>query len=55
MLSTGGGMPIRDENVKLLNMMGPVIYLQASSNTIISRVSGDGKDPYLRVMICRLR
>ncbi|NLK03916.1 MAG: shikimate kinase [Clostridiales bacterium] len=46
-LSTGGGMPIRDENVKLLNMMGPVIYLQASSNTIISRVSGDGKRPLL--------
>ena len=54
MLSTGGGMPIRDENVKLLNMMGPVIYLQASSNTIISRVS-EMEKTLLEVMICRLR
>lgn len=46
-LSTGGGMPIRDENVKLLAMMGQVIYLQASSDTIISRVSGDTIRPLL--------
>lgn len=55
-LSTGGGMPIRDKNVNLLRLMGQVIYLRASKSTIIERLSGDtgrpllqGANPYERV------
>lgn len=46
-LSTGGGMPIRDRNVNLLRLMGQVIYLRASQNTIIERLSGDTTRPLL--------
>ncbi|NLJ96140.1 MAG: shikimate kinase [Clostridiales bacterium] len=48
-LSTGGGMPIRDKNIKLLRKMGQVIYLSASKNTIIERVSKDTSRPLLNV------
>ena len=47
-LSTGGGMPINDRNIKLLRNMGQVIYLRASQATIIERVSGDTKRPLLK-------
>ena len=46
-LSTGGGMPIRDKNVNLLRAMGQVIYLKASKDTIINRLSGDTSRPLL--------
>lgn len=47
-ISTGGGMPIKDENIKLLRKMGHVIYLRASQSTIIDRVSGDTTRPLLK-------
>ncbi len=47
-LSTGGGMPLRDKNVKLLRVMGQVIYLRASKNTIIDRLSEDTTRPLLK-------
>lgn len=47
-LSTGGGMPIRDTNVKLLGHMGKIIYLRASQSTIIERVSRDATRPLLK-------
>lgn len=46
-ISVGGGMPVREENRKLLRKLGCVIYLSASKETIISRVSGDGSRPLL--------
>ncbi|NLO10195.1 MAG: shikimate kinase [Clostridiales bacterium] len=47
-LSTGGGMPLRGQNVNLLRLMGRVIYLQASMETIIDRLSGDNTRPLLK-------
>lgn len=47
-LSTGGGIPIRERNVNLLRMMGHVIYLRASSSTIVNRLSGDTNRPLLK-------
>lgn len=47
-LSTGGGMPIRDRNAHLMRVMGRVIYLQASESTIIDRLSGDTTRPLLK-------
>lgn len=47
-LSTGGGMPIKDINVKILGYMGQVIYLRASQRSIIKRVSGDTTRPLLK-------
>ncbi len=47
-LSTGGGIPIRDRNANLLRMMGHVIYLRTSRSTIINRLSGDTSRPLLQ-------
>lgn len=47
-LSTGGGMPIRDKNYTLLGMMGQVVYLRASETTIIDRLSKDTTRPLLK-------
>jgi len=47
-LSTGGGMPIRERNRKLLKEMGHVVFLRASCDTIIKRVSGDTSRPILK-------
>ena len=47
-LSTGGGMPIRDKNVNLFRVMGKVIYLRTSKATIISRLLEDTTRPLLK-------
>lgn len=47
-LATGGGIPIRDRNVKLLHIMGHVIYLRTSRSTIVDRLSGDTSRPLLK-------
>lgn len=46
-LSIGGGMPVREENRELLRKIGTVVYLKASKETIIKRVSGDRSRPLL--------
>jgi|LSQX01.3.fsa_nt_gb shikimate kinase len=46
-LSTGGGIPTIDRNINLLRVMGQLIYLQASKNTIIERLAGDTTRPLL--------
>ena len=46
--STGGGMPLREENAKLLKELGIVIYLKAEADTIYARVKGDTKRPLLQ-------
>ena len=57
--STGGGMPLRIENARLLKEIGKVYYLTAANQVIYERVKGDtnrpllqGEDPYGK--ICRL-
>lgn len=57
--ATGGGMPLRQENARLLKEIGKVCYLTAAPQVIYDRVKGDtnrpllqDKDPYGR--ICHL-
>ncbi|MBR6257389.1 MAG: shikimate kinase [Lachnospiraceae bacterium] len=46
-LSTGGGMPLREENRELLRSVGKVFYLKASPASIAKRLSGDTTRPLL--------
>ena len=46
-LSTGGGMPVREENRRLLKQLGTVIYLKTSPETICKRLEGDTTRPLL--------
>ena len=47
-ISIGGGMPVREENRRLLKMLGTVVYLKTSKKEIIKRVSGDKNRPLLQ-------
>ena len=46
-LSTGGGLPLRDSNVKILREFGVVVYLKATKDTIVKRVRDDNSRPLL--------
>lgn len=48
-ISTGGGVILKDENVKLLHHIGTVVFLQASIDHILRNTSGDSKRPLLQV------
>lgn len=48
-VSTGGGMPLRIENARLLKEIGKVIYLNVATQVIYERVKEDGKRPLLQV------
>lgn len=47
-LSTGGGMPLRESNRQLLKRLGTVIYLRTKPETVYERVKGDTKRPLLQ-------
>ena len=47
-ISTGGGMPLREQNAKLLKLCGKVIYLKASPEAVYERLKGDTSRPLLR-------
>lgn len=47
-LSTGGGLPVREQNSKLLKELGYVVFLKASKETTISRLLGDITRPLLQ-------
>lgn len=47
-LSTGGGMPVKKENRPLLSVLGTVIYLKASPETIYTRIKEDTTRPLLQ-------
>lgn len=47
-ISVGGGLPLREENRKLLRELGQVFYLQASAETIYERVKHDTARPLLQ-------
>ena len=47
-ISVGGGLPLREENRRLLQQLGQVIYLKAEPETIYNRVKGDTTRPLLQ-------
>ncbi len=47
-LSAGGGMPLREENRKLLRQAGRVVYLKVSPGTVLNRLRGDTTRPLLQ-------
>ncbi len=47
-ISVGGGLPLREENRKLLHELGQVFYLNASAETIYERVKHDTTRPLLQ-------
>ena len=47
-ISVGGGLPMREENHKLLKELGTVIYLRASADTIYERLKYDTTRPLLQ-------
>ncbi len=47
-LATGGGMPLRKENARLLKEIGRVGYLTATTKEIYDRVKGDTNRPLLQ-------
>lgn len=46
-VSTGGGLPLRECNVKILRNFGVVVYLKATKATIVGRVKEDNTRPLL--------
>lgn len=47
-ISVGGGLPLREENRKLLHELGQVFYLRAKAETIYERVKSDTTRPLLQ-------
>ncbi len=47
-ISVGGGLPIREENQRLMKELGIVIYLRAKPETIYERLKGDTTRPLLQ-------
>ncbi len=47
-ISTGGGMPMREENRALLQKLGTVVYLRATPETIYERIKYDTSRPLLQ-------
>jgi shikimate kinase len=47
-ISVGGGLPMREENRKILKEMGTVVYLRVRPSTVIKRLKGDTTRPLLQ-------
>lgn len=47
-ISVGGGLPLKEENRKLLKELGCVFYLRARPDTIYGRLKNDTTRPLLR-------
>ncbi len=47
LISCGGGMPMRPENVAYMKQNGLVVLLEATPETILDRVKGDNSRPIL--------
>lgn len=47
-IATGGGMPIREENQKLLRKLGVVVFLHVTPETVLKRLEGDTVRPLLQ-------
>ena len=44
----GGGLPLREENRRLLRETGTVVYLKIRPETVCSRLAGDDTRPMMR-------
>lgn len=47
-LATGGGMPVREENRRLLRQLGTVIYMRVTPETVYGRIRHDTTRPLLQ-------
>lgn len=47
-VSTGGGLPLREQNARILTEMGYVVFLKASKETTVKRLIGDTTRPLLQ-------
>ncbi len=47
-ISVGGGLPLREENQRLLKELGQVVYLKAEPETVYERIKGDTTRPLLQ-------
>ncbi|MFQ9637162.1 MAG: shikimate kinase [Eisenbergiella sp.] len=47
-ISTGGGLPMREENRMLLKELGTVVFLRVSAETVYERLKGDDTRPLLQ-------
>ena len=47
-ISTGGGLPVREENRQLLMQLGTVVYLRIKPETVYKRLQNDTTRPLLR-------
>lgn len=47
-ISVGGGLPLLEENRRMLKQIGTVIYLEVSPETVLSRLKGDTTRPLLQ-------
>jgi shikimate kinase len=47
-LAAGGGAPLREENRRIMRQSGKVVWLKASPETILKRMSGDAATPQRR-------
>ncbi|MDO5554451.1 MAG: shikimate kinase [Planctomycetia bacterium] len=54
-LSTGGGVPLREESRKYLKNMGFVVWLRASRETIFARMNGDDSNESRRPPLTDLK
>lgn len=48
-ISVGGGLPVREENHRLLKELGKVIYLKVTPETVYLRLKEDTSRPLLQV------
>lgn len=48
-ISTGGGLPLREENHRLLRELGKVFYLRVSPQVVYERLKNDTTRPLLQV------
>lgn len=47
-ISTGGGMAVREENRRLLKQLGTVVFLRVKPETVYERIKGDTTRPLLQ-------
>ncbi len=47
-ISTGGGLPMKEENHTLLKQLGTVYYLKVTEETVYERLKGDTTRPLLQ-------